>query len=185
MKLIGLTGTMGSGKTTVAEMILDKYDLVDKACVNIAFADGVKIIACQLSGMYRQELDSYKTKIIPHLGITARELYQQVGDFGKSINPNIWVGSTIARVDQHINDGDVVVVSDVRYDNEAQAIKDRGGIIIEIRRPNELKVEGVSKNHSSEQGIDESLINYVMTNDDSLLSLRLFVDSDEFYDYIK
>ena len=53
------------------------------------------------------------------------------------------------------------IITDTRFENEAKAIKDRGGIIIRVNRP----IAGVLSNHPSEIGLDDYLdFDHVIVN---------------------
>jgi len=56
------------------------------------------------------------------------------------------------------------IITDVRFPNEARAIKNKGGIVIRVNRP------GVSpiNNHPSEVGLDDWKFDYVINNDSSV-----------------
>lgn len=58
------------------------------------------------------------------------------------------------------------IITDVRFPNEAQAIKDRGGIMIRIERP------GVESHcggqHPSETALDNYNFDYVIENEGSI-----------------
>lgn len=62
---------------------------------------------------------------------------------------------------------DVLCVTDVRYPNEAQRIKDLGGVVWEVLRPG-LESDG----HSSEKPLPPSLVDYKIVNDGDLEVLR-------------
>lgn len=64
-------------------------------------------------------------------------------------------------------DADVVVVTDVRYTNEAERVLDLGGEVWEIRRPGTS-----SDGHSSEIPLDPSLVTRVIHNDGDIPALR-------------
>ena len=88
---------------------------------------------------------------ISEIGLTPRLLLQLLGtECGrKIIHPNIWVSATFAEYKpQHFRtvkyQGSFVdhlttmpnwIITDVRFPNEAKAVKDRGGILIRINRP--------------------------------------------------
>ena len=61
-----------------------------------------------------------------------------------------------------------IVISDVRFDNEARAIREMGGFVIEIIRPGIKSV----KAHSSEGGIDRKLIDKYVANSGTIDNLH-------------
>lgn len=70
-------------------------------------------------------------------------------------------------------------IADVRFDNEAQWIKDFGGYVIKIESDRTLITMDEEANaHSSESGISENLIDYIVNNDkkSTMDDLRLQFD---------
>lgn len=64
------------------------------------------------------------------------------------------------------------IITDVRFPNEAEAIKDRGGFIIRIDRPG---VEPVNA-HPSETALDNWDFDYRIANASDLVALKQTVD---------
>jgi hypothetical protein len=60
------------------------------------------------------------------------------------------------------------LITDCRFLNEAQAVKDRGGIVLRIERPPYV----VMNNHQSEMDLDHYEFDYIIYNDLDLDSLR-------------
>jgi hypothetical protein len=67
-----------------------------------------------------------------------------------------------------------IVVDDVRFENEAQAIRDLGGKLIKIKRTNQFST--VADDHVSEQELDDSLFDHVIINDGTLEELENKID---------
>ena len=66
------------------------------------------------------------------------------------------------------------IITDVRFPNEAQAIKDRGGILIRINRDNGTRAIDVNA-HLSETALDDyDGFDYVIDNDSD--SVRDLID---------
>jgi len=61
-----------------------------------------------------------------------------------------------------------LVIPDVRFDNEAEAIAYMGGIVVELVRPTRGEVEP----HSSEDGLRDGLVHARFTNDGSISELH-------------
>lgn len=124
--------------------------------------------------------------------LTPRMLMQMLGtEFGRDmVHPNIWVNATFA--DYQPNGapynslGDVFddlklcpsetkipnwIITDVRFFNEAQAIKDRGGILIRVDRDSDSKDSHISENEL----ITYKDWDYVIDNNGSLSELILKV----------
>ena len=140
--LIGLTGPAGSGKSTVARILYKRAGFI-----GIAFADPVKdMLAVICSPKY---LNSDKSTPIEWIGKSGRDLMQTLGtEWGrKLVNVDLWVKIAESRLDAIGDDRDVVV-SDVRFENEAAMIRRRGGFILHLTR-NGFGLSG----HESESGI--------------------------------
>jgi hypothetical protein len=65
--------------------------------------------------------------------------------------------------------GGIVLITDVRFDNEAKAIRDAGGIVIQIVG-RDVKITNIT--HSSEAGVNQSYVNQDIVNDGSLVDLE-------------
>lgn len=100
-----------------------------------------------------------KTDIREHQ-MTVREFLQKLGTEGlrTGLHKNIWVNALFAdyKLWKPKMDMEPVlpswIITDMRFPNEAQAVKDRGGITVRIDRPgNPTKVNG----HASESALDD------------------------------
>ena len=82
--------------------------------------------------------------------MTAREVMQHVGtDFFRRIYPQVWVDSTIRKIERETPN--LAVVVDCRFENEVKGIKDAGGKVIRLTR----NVFGDKDQHPSETALDE------------------------------
>lgn len=137
--LIGIIGLRGSGKSTLSEILQNKYNFqID------SFAKPVKDIAHIIFGWdrnllegltkesreWRERKDLYWSEVMGK-EFTPRMSLQLIGtDFGRNmIGDNVWIESLKYR-----NQGKNIVISDVRYSNEAESIKKSGGFLIRIER---------------------------------------------------
>ena len=94
--------------------------------------------------------------------ISPRKAYQLFGtEFArKNIKDSIWLDLA--------QDHDVIW-TDVRFDNEAQYLKDKGGFLIKVEGNRTTTKES---SHISEAGVDESFVNYVVDNTGTLKQLE-------------
>ncbi len=81
---------------------------------------------------------------------------------------DFWVDRTMTGV----RGWDNIVFSDVRFPNEAEAIKDLGGCIIEILR----KGTDYDDSHESRMRLPENCIHFTVYNDRSIKDLHRSLD---------
>ena len=92
--------------------------------------------------------------------MSPRKSSQLLGtEVGRGIDVNIWVKNAEMFVKQH--PGWTVVITDVRFDNEAYWIRNRGGIVINIVRDKDDIEENT---HSSESGLRPENIDLIIKN---------------------
>jgi hypothetical protein len=163
--IIGLSGYAQSGKDSTAELLCLKYGYK-----RLAFADPMRqallTINPQLDSITRVSdlVEDYGwdlAKKNPEI----RRLLQVLGtDFGrKMLGDDVWINIALSGIKSE----DKIVVSDVRFPNEAEAIKKLGGTVWRINRHNHTAVNG----HTSERAMDNYMFNYVIYNDGTLAEL--------------
>ena len=166
-KLIGLTGRARSGKDTVAHHLNE-----NNSYSSYAFAQPMKQ-ACKIMFNWSEQHvnGDLKEVVDPLFGISPRVAMQRLGtEFGReTINKSMWLLRAQTEIDSKLN----LVITDVRFNNEAELIKENGGIVIEIRRNDR---EAVSE-HKSENGIDESLVDFVVENNGTIACLYDRIDT--------
>lgn len=133
--IIGLCGGIGAGKDTVADALEELgYHRLSFA---LALKDAVASMFPWVPARHFFGTQKEKAELL-FLGRngtqwTGRRLLEVVGtDYMRAIMPDIWVRATIYEVDQEPEK--LWVVSDVRFPNEAEAIRERGGVIWEVIR---------------------------------------------------
>ena len=171
--LIGLCGAAGAGKNTVAELLTDSSG---GPFVQIAFADPLYECVSTITGLPVDRLKDRDVKeaVIPWLGKSPRQLLQTLGtEWGRgTVHPEIWIRIAMERAGQHQTFSGVVV-TDVRFDNEAQAIVDAGGEVWRVARPGWRCLADDAATHPSEAGVSDHLIARIIDNSGSLDDLRL------------
>lgn len=159
-KLIGLAGPAGAGKSAVAEILW-----VDHGYFTMAFADRLKDVASTMFGWNRLDLEQrhFKEAVDPAWGITPRTALQLLGTeavqyvFGKDFWVKAWLQTY-----EVVRHSENVVVDDVRFEHEAEAIRALGGQIVHIVGRS-LPGNGVA-GHSSERGITQQANDYILDN---------------------
>lgn len=140
--LVGIVGFAGSGKDTVADM------LIERGFVKDSFAKTLKDAASVLFGWDRSLLDgttiesrnwreipdTYWAKETDNKDFTPRLALQLLGTeaIRETFAQNFWVSTVIKR---YIENGfKNTVITDCRFPNEINAIRDNGGKIIHVSR---------------------------------------------------
>lgn len=177
MKMIGLAGAAGAGKDTLASWILEH-----QTGRSFAFADPLRHAASAIFGLTPHQMQDRVAKeaVLSHWGKSPRELLQLLGTEGVRdvFGGDTWVKRAQITVDQYLAQlsyepfhPQVMIWTDVRFDEEAQWIKDNGGVVINIERVG-VSLVGIAE-HRSASGISENLVDETFYNSGSLEDLRL------------
>jgi hypothetical protein len=172
--IIGLSGYARSGKDTVADHLVNVYGFSQKS-----FAAKMKeamyilnpiIHSDEIGPMrYQSLVDVYGLDYVKDHYPEARRLLQVFGtEVGRSMfGSDFWVNLTLDEVHSFHT-----VISDVRFKNEADAIKAQGGQIWRVNRSGITPVAA----HSSEVDLDDYTFDKVLDNNQSILDLYKLVD---------
>lgn len=162
--IIGLNGYAKSGKDEVAQHIkfLNQSFQIKK------FSGKLKYIAAMLTGIdpERFEDQGFKSRTIPGWDMTAREMLQRLGTeaIRDNLHEKAWVNALFADHHQHAK----WVITDCRFPNEAQEIKDYGGIIVRVNRTG----FGPVNSHPSETALDDWDFDAIIENNGTIEDLK-------------
>lgn len=137
--IIGLVGFIGAGKGTVGDLLrLQGYK-------QMSFAGVLKDTASIMFGWDRELLegDTVESRVFRETkddfwsdkfgyDFTPRLALQRLGtEAGRDVfHKDIWVYALEKRIKQHRN----VVITDTRFPNEIEWIRNQGGVIVEVKR---------------------------------------------------
>jgi hypothetical protein len=162
--LIGLSGYAQSGKDSVATVLVRDYGYE-----RIAFADPIKDLLYlinptidRVSLQYIVDNYGWETakqhievrQMLQDLGVGARELF----------GSNFWIDIALAKVKHEHK----VVITDVRFKNEAQMITISGGELWRVERPH----TGPANAHISELELDNHPVDRRIYNNAGLKGLE-------------
>lgn len=142
--IIGLVGFIGSGKDTVASKF------ISYGCTKDSFAAPLKDTCAAIFGWprellegdtvesreFRETPDMFWTRKLGIDNFTPRLALQLVGTdvLRNHFSKDIWLNSLEYRIRTRRDTGDCVIISDVRFKNELELIKDLNGTVIWVQR---------------------------------------------------
>jgi len=152
--IIGLTGKKRSGKTTAANYLCSGYDRCGYQAARLGISDYLKNKMHLITGPLT---DEEKCQV--------RVSLQNLADFFKSRHGSMffveqWLKSYQEMRERGVN---VFIIDDVRYPYEAEFIRDRGGEVIRIKRP---ETDSIHDTHSSETSVDEIVPDHMVEASD-------------------
>lgn len=159
--LIGIVAPAGSGKTVVARRLEEAHGFT-----RMRFAHQLKAMLKVGLGLTDEQLDGAQkmTPLSEFGGCTPRHLMQTLGtEWGRRmVHSDVWTSAwrrAAAQVEGPI------VVDDVRFPNEAAAVRAEGGILWRIVRPGQGPADHVSERLLHEIDCDRTIVNDVSLQD--------------------
>lgn len=169
MRFIGLTGLPGAGKDSVAAALVQSHDFA-----RMAFAGPIKDGLVAMLGLNRQDFEdpAVKEQPIAWIGRSPRQLMQTLGtEWGRDmVHADLWIRHAQRRLNNYRRISASVVVTDVRYPNEADWLRANGGELWHVLRksaPNVVNLHSSNITLAVLPGADS-----VLTNDEGLEQLR-------------
>ena len=168
--IIGISGKIGSGKSTVSEIFQQNGFYLD------SFAKSIKDISHCIFGFDRTKLDGLtqedrlwretpdeKYSIMLKKPFSPRESLLLIGtSFGRNlIHNDIWIETVFNRFNMGNNKN--LVITDVRFPNEYDSVKKNNGIVIRLERECSIKSD-----HPSECALDDYEFDYVIDNNGTI-----------------
>ncbi len=154
--LLGITGKAGSGKDTFAKYFIEQHDFT-----RYAFAGPIKRMIEAGFGLTPDIWDDREKKEqeIEWLGRSPRYLAQTIGtEWGRElVHADLWLLLAEQARCRHDN----LIITDVRFDNEAQWIKEHGGHVVSIEARG-MAVD--NQKHASEGGVHPAYIDITVRN---------------------
>ena len=177
--VIGISGPAGSGKDTAANAIALA---MSHKPINMKFAGTIKafytLCTGENFGLVEANRELYDKPCPGYPDWTRREWLQLVGTEGlRSLDPKFHIRAfhrqllaqlkVIDRVTRHNPQPRMVVVTDVRFQNEADYIREIGGVVIGIKGRNPQTMS-----HSSETELNSIVPDITLINDKGQAALE-------------
>lgn len=175
MTLIGLYSPYPqSGKSTFAKELL-----TTPGSKLAKFADPIREVVVPFAAEFLpggeaevlQWLDDDRkdTRPIPGLNVTLRHMMQTQGTWARNaINPDLYVKIMQRRIRYQYDNYKLVVVDDVRFENEYAMLRQRGCWLIRVDRPDPPD----TVEHESNARLDHLPFDYSITNNGTMEDLR-------------
>jgi hypothetical protein len=169
MKVIGIIGKKESGKTTLAYMMERRFTQLVTPNPGIVFirgfGDALKEMIVRAGFCTKEEVFQTKTDF-------SRMIMQKIGTeiIRDQVDPSFWIKKMDEFVQsaRQINHREVyIIIHDVRFMNEAEYIRSKGGILIKI-----LRTSSFEDTHRSESEQDSINADQIILNDGSLSYLQ-------------
>lgn len=197
MKVIGFTAKIGGGKDTAGKIITEALEEKGYRVTILSFANPLKSICTLLFGWdYKRLLNDNAYKegntlddgspdpACVKLGMTRRVAMQLIGTeaMRRGLHPDIWIiALELAIMRGEYDDYDYGLLTDCRFLNELQFVRDLDGTLIQLKRVGEQSTLTDQTQHVSElewekwQDWDAVITNYIdpdLDEDTNLMALR-------------
>lgn len=169
--IIGVMGRANAGKDTFCKMAAEILVGKNLRPAIIACADPLKQICSSVFSTalgvprtaFYGTLEQKEAPLAEVPGWTGREILQHIGTEGfRAVNSLVWSRYMLGRAKELLTNGaDVVLVSDVRFISEANAIKEAGGVLVRMRRGS---ADERPATHSSETDCENIIEDYSIDN---------------------
>jgi hypothetical protein len=166
--IIGLSGYARSGKDTVAGMLMGIHHYEQRA-----FANKIRELLFAIDPLIMHDGKDFRLQdIVESKGWEdaktqhpeVRRLLQDLGVGARTLfGDDFWIYQVL----KDIHPSDKIVISDVRFKNEAECISARGG---QVWRINRVGVEAANQ-HISEHDLDDWKFDGVITNNSDMPNL--------------
>lgn len=189
-KLLGVSGKIGSGKDTFAELLayelpnmIERHAMADNLRLITEIITGVKMsVTHEMGKPFINKICNYtqeqKNIFLPKFNKTIGESLQLIGTdlLRDNYDTDIWCKAFFNDViNEKIKDGKIIIVPDVRFLNEANYIKLNGGYLIRlVGDPSNIRKHSLRDlEHISETQLDDyNGFQKVIYNDKDIESLR-------------
>ena len=145
LKLVAFHGPAGSGKDACGAHLIQTHGYA-----KLSFAAPIYDML-EVAGFGRPTTQAQKEEVIPWLGVTWRHMAQTLGtEWGRNmVHPDLWRLIVNQRLEVGFAQGARFVITDLRFENEAELVRKVGGQVVHLRGRREAAT--TNQAHQSEQ----------------------------------
>lgn len=179
---IALLGAARSGKDTVASRLVSEHGYK-----RLAFADPLKDLALSVNPLVETAPGETPVRLSYLVGEhgwdnaktvypEVRRILQTLGQGARSVDPDVWIRALITEALEVVSSGRSIVITDVRYLNEADFLARCGFLLVRVYRPTVSTGEDW-RQHSSETELSKYETDHTLLNDGPLSYLYKQVET--------
>lgn len=131
--LICVVGRRRSGKDTFSQYFVDALGYRAVALAEIPKRETSKTYGLPTDMLWWE--DNKDRAYFADQTKTYRDLLIEYANAQRAVDPDVWVNRLLEEIKPRLARGENVVVTDVRFPNEAELLHAAGGILIKIERP--------------------------------------------------
>ena len=167
--IIAFTGKAGAGKTTAATYVANSLSSKNKRAKKAAFADPLKKLCCDVYSVafgvpktaFYGSQDAKNRELVSLPGWSGRKILQHIGTEGfRHVSPGVWANYAInyAQLSLKMDNYDHVILDDLRFISEADAVRKAGGIVV-----------GIQGGHANQGGAAQGIPGHVSETETALV----------------
>ncbi|MFD7539559.1 hypothetical protein [Streptomyces sp. NPDC059819] len=178
-------GRARSGKDTAAARLVQRH-----AFVRVAFADPLRESAMALDPIVGADASAYGalpirlSDLVKRYGWErsksefpeVRRTLQRLGEAVRENDPDYWLRLALDKIRTADRWGIPVVVTDCRYPNEFDALRDAGALLVRVDRPSLDEHQDQTAGHISETALTGYPVDAVLTNGGTVAELHQAAD---------
>lgn len=188
MLKIAVSGKAGSGKNTVASVIVkDILKLNSEEYRIAAFADKIKELTtsffpgCDQEALYgaselrQKQIESEINGVIP-TEATYRKVTLDIGKLGRTYSPSFWVGHAALKYMYSPLTLKAYMIADLRFIEEYKWLKANDFTLIRVKRDNLIKINDISE--TEQDKLSDDMFHSVIQNNGSIDELRKTIKTE-------
>lgn len=176
MPILGISGKRGAGKTALANYLVKRDGFI-----KISFAEELKRLSKTLFPFTDADFTNIKLKEANFKTYewSPRDFMRHFGDLMRFHDKNYWVNLTISKC---ADARKYYVVDDLRFINEAEALRAKGAKLIRVNRFESNNPYGNNLDITSETELDDYKFDYVIEDCRNTTLAELYNHEDSILD---